>query len=98
MKKTGTMKIVDAMSNWKWISNKELSKVAWWRFGGLLYMLRKKGFKFKKKPSKVWGKGYVEYWKLVYIPIFKITIWGSMKVTKKAEKFCLWRYILSKIK
>lgn len=63
-----TLQLINYMQDWEFHSNVELSNVAGWRFGGRLFNLRKQWFVFEKKQWE-W---YIEYWKLVKSPNFRI--------------------------
>lgn len=65
MKNTLQNKLLKFMSDKKWHSNLELSKVVGWRFGWHLFELRKKGNIFEKKGKKNWDKLYTEYFRLI---------------------------------
>jgi len=64
MKKSISIKILEAMDNWQVLSNVELSKIAGWRFWGYLYNLRQAWVVFEKTK---WEK-HLEYWSLEEIP------------------------------
>lgn len=61
-------KLANFMSDKKWHSNKELNKVAGWRFGWYLFILKEKGYIFEKKGKNEWDLDYIEYWKLIKAP------------------------------
>jgi len=62
--KSWTVKLLELMENREMVSNVEMSKVIWWRFGSRIHLLRKYWVVF----SKVKGKDYLEYWTIVHIP------------------------------
>lgn len=59
-----TCKMLQTMSNWKWITNKELAANFWWRFGWRIFNLKKYWVKFEKKKWE-W---YIEHWRILEIP------------------------------
>lgn len=87
-------KVAKFMTDWKWHSNIELSKIWGWRFGGHLFELKKKWYLFDKKWKEKWDKNYTEYFKLIKEPVDIIVVkwWKIVKqevVVNEIDKY-LW--------
>jgi len=64
MYKSRAIKILEAFERAKCLSNRELNKIAWWRFSGYLHQLKQYWIKF----TKVKGSWYLEIWSIQHIP------------------------------
>lgn len=93
MKQTLQDKIISYMTLREWVSNVELCNIAWWRFGGVLFQLKKKWYKFEKKGKNPWDKKYVEYWRLISAPLVVTEVTGS-KVEEKEMKPWFFNWLL----
>jgi hypothetical protein len=67
-----TINAIKVFNDWEWHSNIELNNLIWWRFGWVIYNLKKKWFEFEKTGRKPWDKAYTEYFRLVTKPLYKI--------------------------